>query len=82
MKTHLVPYSCFTFIIFVVLALPMHVIGAEYVDRPAVTANGGFPTQVFRLHIGKCHFDPKEAGWFSGGRPEVQIAYFQGGNGG
>lgn len=38
------------------------------------------PTQVFRFHIGKCHLDRKDTSWFSGGRPEVRIAYPYGGS--
>jgi hypothetical protein len=82
MKPHPAPYACFTFITTIALALLMHVnwaASAESADTPPVTTNDGFPTQVFRFHIGKCHFDPKEVSWFSGGRPEVRIAYRRGG---
>ena len=80
MKTNPAPKTCFTFIALVVLALRMHVSQASSAEPPAIGVDDGFPTQVFRFHIGKCHFDHKDASWFSGGRPEVRIAYRHGGS--
>ena len=80
MKLHPAPHACFTFITPIALALLMPVNRAASAETPAVGADDGFPTQVFRFHIGKCHLDPKEASWFSGGKPEVRIAYRHGGS--
>jgi hypothetical protein len=75
MRPHPVPCAGFTPISFVVLALCMHISQTTSAETRAIGVGDGFPTQVFRFHIGKCQLDPKDVSWFSGGRPEVRIAY-------
>lgn len=80
MKPHPALSTCSTLISIVLLAFLVHVPRATSAEAPSAPATDGFPTQAFRFHIGKCHLDPKDASWFSGGKPEVRIAYRHGGS--
>jgi len=65
---------------FVALTMGLLAGGGALGSEVQSSASAGFPTQVFRFHIGKCHLDPKDSSVLSSGKPSVQIAYRHGGS--